>query len=366
MQASGESLGIGAPACVNGRQEIHMTRNENGRGSSRVWAFVILSTLWFAAPHASQDGANWGFILFSSDRANPSKAGTCSDCEDIYVMSPDGSTPTRLTFGGADKVVGRAPYNNTAADWSHSKKLIAFQTNRGGVPEIFLMNADGSDQRVLVSLGGSGANFPSFSHNGNELCFNSTARPRDIYIVNIHGTGLTNLTETNLTATGDNLRCDWSPKSNSIAFGSSRDGNEEIYVMNADGTDVVRLTGDLDADQPDAPGPDANPAWSPKGDRIAFESNRHTPPGDPANAEIYVMNADGSDQRRLTFSAGQDTKPTWSPTGDRIAFHRRIAGHLQVFTMNPDGSDVTPLTETIPPAFSFSGFPSWGKWSATH
>ena len=107
------------------------------------------------------------------------------------------------------------------------------------------MNADGSNPQVLASLGGAGAVFPSFSHNGNELCFNSQVRPRDIYIVNIDGTGLTNLT----SQTGDNLRCDWSPKGNSIAFGSTRDGNEEIYVMNADGSDVVRLTGDLVAGQ---------------------------------------------------------------------------------------------------------------------
>ncbi len=100
--------------------------------------------------------------------------------------------------------------------------------------------------------------------------------------MNIDGTGLTNLTETRLTeAKGDNLRCDWSPTSNTIAFGSSRDGNEEIYVMDADGSDPGRLT--------DAPGADANPAWSPQGDRIAFESNRD------GNPEVYVMNADGSE-----------------------------------------------------------------------
>ena len=68
IQDSGESLGVVALACVNGRQEIDMTRNERGRGLSLVSAFVILSTLWFAALHASQRGANEEFILFSTDR----------------------------------------------------------------------------------------------------------------------------------------------------------------------------------------------------------------------------------------------------------------------------------------------------------
>jgi Tol biopolymer transport system component len=61
------------------------------------------------------------------------------------------------------------------------------------------------------------------------------------------------------------------------------------------------------------------------------------------------------------------TKPTWSPNGDRISFHRRVGeagkrGHLEVYTMNADGSDITQITFTATPGFS--GFPSWGKWSA--
>ncbi len=87
------------------------------------------------------------------------------------------------------------------------------------------------------------------------------------------------------------------------------------------------------------------------------------------------MNADGSNQVRLTFFLNElnpsnvnVTKPTWSPKGDRISFHRRVLpngpgtrGHLEIFTMNSDGSDVTRLTFTVDPGFS--GFPSWAKWS---
>jgi len=305
----------------------------SARSLSVYATLLVISVIWFASAHANQDGATDGFILFSTDRDSADSDNPTS--EEIYVMLPDGTQPTRIT----DNAV-----NDKAPVWSHSKKIIAFHSGQNGRPEIFLMNLDGTERRLLASLGQAGAQFPSFSHNGNELCFNSMIAPREIYIVDVHGTGLTNLTN----HPGDDLRCDWSPKGNNIVFTSNRDGNAEIYVMNADGSDPVRLT--------NSAGADTNADWSPKGDRIAFESNRD------GNAEIYVMNADGSGPKRLTTFSGQDTKPSWSPTGDRIAFHRQIAGHLQVYTMNADGTGDAPITFTATP--QFSGFPSWSKWSA--
>ena len=285
--------------------------------------------------------ANVGFILFTTDRDNPSQLGMCPTCEEIYVMSPDGSGQTRLTDNEA---------NDSAAAWSHEAKRIAFQTNRNGYTQIFLMRVDGTDQHLLADLGVNelgaqlGAQFPSWSPSGAQLCFSSQLRPREIFVVGAYGEGLTNVTNN----PGDDLRCDWSPVSDKIAFGSTRDEGEEIYVMNSDGSYPVRLTF--------ASGADANPDWSPNGYRIVFESNRD------GNPEIYVMNADGTQPVRLTEFAGQDSKPSCSPKGDKIVFHRRVAGHLEVFTMNPDGTDVTQITFTLSPGFS--GFPSWakGKW----
>ena len=103
------------------------------RATRLVIAVFVLSAVWLAAPQAGQEyGANDGILLFVTDRDNPSPRGMCGNCEEIYVMRPDGSNPVRLTSGGANVVIGGPPYNNGGPDWSHETKLIAFQSNRVG------------------------------------------------------------------------------------------------------------------------------------------------------------------------------------------------------------------------------------------
>ena len=125
-----------------------------------------------------------------------------------------------------------------------------------------------------------------------------------------------------------------------IAFASDRDGNWEIYVMNADGTGVTRLTDD--------PAEDRWPSWSPDGRRIAFVSDRD---GDD---EIYVMNAVGSEVTQLTHNDVNEWSPSWSPDGRRIAFGSYLKG-LQIYVMNADGSKLTRLTDNVGGA----QVPSW-------
>lgn len=116
-----------------------------------------------------------------------------------------------------------------------------------------------------------------------------------------------------------------------IAFTSNRDGNAEIYVMNPDGTGQTRLTNNAASD--------FEPSWSPDGTKIIFTSERD------GNREIYVMNADGSAQTRLTNNPTEDASPSWSPDGTKIAFFSNRGGSDGIFIMNAaDGTGQTRLT----------------------
>lgn len=128
-----------------------------------------------------------------------------------------------------------------------------------------------------------------------------------------------------------------------IAFASDRDGNFEIYSMDADGGGQTRLT--------ENSGEDFSPTWSPDGTRLAFVSNRD------GNTEIYVMNADGTGQTRLTNNTAGDISPVWSPNGLQIGFVSNRDGNDEIYLMNPDGTNQTNLTQDPADDSSFTFSP---------
>lgn len=144
-----------------------------------------------------------------------------------------------------------------------------------------------------------------------------------------------------------------SPLWGKIVFYSTRDGNSEIYTMNSDGSAQTRLTFNTAKDNA--------PSWSPNGQLIAFHSSRHDD-NDPhtaeQNTEIYVMDTDGGNQRRLTHYPGLDTRPDWHPDGSQIAFtSTRNAGENQgfnIFVIDVDGSNVRQITD-----LEFAARPKW-------
>ena len=145
----------------------------------------------------------------------------------------------------------------------------------------------------------------------------------------------------------------WSPDGRKLAFVSQRDGNAEIYVMNADGSAQENLTRQ--------PANDSHPNWSPDGRKLAFVSRRD------GNAEIYVMNADGSGLRNVTRAPSDERDPAWSPDGRAITFvvqcvPRRpcaTAYGTYLYVVNADGSGLrrltTPPTQVLNPSWSADG-----------
>ncbi|UCC72704.1 MAG: PD40 domain-containing protein [Gemmatimonadota bacterium] len=135
-----------------------------------------------------------------------------------------------------------------------------------------------------------------------------------------------------LSCGDDGMGVDWLPwpEGPKIAFVSDRDDNYEIYVMDAGGSNRVRLTNDRAWD--------ADPAWSPDGKQIAFQSDRH------GRWDIYVMAADGSNQMRLTSDPAWDGDPAWSPDGMMISFASDRDGNAEIYVMGADGSNPVNLT----------------------
>ena len=124
---------------------------------------------------------------------------------------------------------------------------------------------------------------------------------------------------------------EWTPNGQKVVFSSNRAGNDDIYIMNADGTGVTRLTSD--------PASDRSPTVSPDGTRIAFASNRN------ANWDIYVMNINGSNVQRITTNGNDDLLPTWAPNSSDIAYYSARSGQGDIYrTVATPGGKETRLT----------------------
>jgi len=278
----------------------------------------------------------------------------------------------QLTFGG----------ENAEAYFSHDGRSLTFQSTRDGraCDQQYVVNVDGTGL-ARVSDGRGKTTCGWFLPGDQRLFFASTSHagadcPRrpdpskgyvwgidafDLYTAGRDGSGMRRLTSYGVYTAEGVL----SPDGRRIVFTSLKDGDLDIYTMNVDGTDVRRLT--------TTPGYDGGPWWSPDGTKIVYRA-WHYAPGDtaglrayrellgqnairPNRMELFVMNADGSDQRQITRLGGANFGPSWAPGGRRIVFssnHKNPRSrNFDLYLVNLDGTGLEQVTTHG----EFDGFP---------
>jgi formylglycine-generating enzyme required for sulfatase activity len=266
----------------------------------------------------SPSGSSGGVIAFFSNRDGN---------DEIYTMNADGTGQCNLINN---------PFSDTDPAWSPDGSQIAFASTRDRNYEVYVMDADGSNMRRLTNHPDIDAH-PTWSPDGSQIAFLSRRDGNvEVYLINVDGSNLQRITHNNY----DDFEINWSPDGRLIALSSQVGKFGDIYTINIEtvsqgATQRTQLT--------DTEAHDAFPKWSPDGSRIAFITNRD---GD-GNWEIYVMNSDGSNQRRLTYADGLDGIPTWSPDGTQIAFESDRDGDNEIYVLNVDEALQNPKSVEI-------------------
>jgi TolB protein len=277
------------------------------------------------------------------------------DGVNLFTVGPDGSGLTRLI---------RLRGTGGDSSWSPDGSKVAFTRARDpeeGPYEIWAVNADGSGLARLTRHRGFSI-APAWSPDGRKIVYATNAGGRDhtgLYVMNSDGSGKRRLTS---SRTRDHTDPSWSPDGAAIAFGIGKPAETprgldlSIAAVDADdGGNLRRLTRPGGADE-------VNPNWSPDGAAIAFERNRLFPVG---QSDIWLMNGDGSGQRRITATRVYETNPVFSPDGTRIAFtgdrdnrrlsKERLGQGFELYTMALDGSGIVKVTTNRRPDV----FPDW-------
>jgi Tol biopolymer transport system component len=233
---------------------------------------------------------------------------------------------------------------------------LALASGRNGLPQIYLMNIDGTGLEQLTDLS-DGACQPDWSPDGERIVFTSPCRTSreqyagaSIWVMNVDGSDMHPLA----TAPGGDYDPAWSPEGDKIAFTSLQRGWPQVFIMNLDGSGRTNLS--------DNSAHESSPSWSPSGTQLIFVSTRS------GISEVWVMTADGSETQRFSRSADRDdNEPSWSPDGTLVVFDQEINGirHLVATQFGETSSPEVRICPDGPLSVQPMAEPRWspdGRW----
>ena len=329
-----------------------------------------------AAAKTDADAETDAAAKTDADAETDATAKTDADAKTVTPLPGEShlASITQLTFGG----------ENAEAYLSFDESQLVFQAHEGeGCDQIFTMGLDGSNKK-LVSTGKGRTTCSYFlpgdqkilyasTHAADDGCLAPPDRSKgyvwklydefDIYLVDAGGGEPTPL----ITGDGYDAEATISPKGDKIVFTSTRDGDPEVYLANLDGSGITRLT--------NAPGYDGGPFFSPDGSKIVYRANH--PEGEdelakyeelrkeglvrPTRLELFVMNADGSEQTQITENGKANFAPYFHPDGQRIIFSSNVndeqGRNFDLYMIGVDGEGLEQITF----ADEFDGFPMFTR-----
>jgi TolB protein len=252
-----------------------------------------------------------------------SRTGT----KEIWAMDYDGQNQHQVTHLGSISLSPRVSPDN-------SRLAFASLSGSGWSIRMFSLELGRAVGFSAGTAGGSNQS-PAWSANGSRIAFSSSrSGDSEIWVCDASGGGLRKLT----SFRGPDVAPTWNPRTNAqIAWASGRTGLPQIYTMDLDGANIQRMTDG---------GYAVSPSWAPNGQFLTFSWNRKYGPGAPGGQDIYVMDIASKRWLQLTHGAGSNDFPSWAPDGRHIVFERAIGGHSQIWSMLADGTQQHQLTHS--------------------